>query len=245
MTAIEVRRGDDRFRTRVPGRDTRHSFSFGQHYDPARTGFGLLQACNEDRLAPGAGYAPHEHRGIEIVTWMLEGVLHHDDSHGHRAEVRTRRGPGAQRRSWRDPCRARCPRRTGAPACRCGSRPSAPDAAPTYAHRDVTPLLAAGRWVAVAGGCPQDAAAVPVRQAAACLRVARMAGGSQLPLPTAPAVYVHVARGQVDVEACGALTAGDAALLTDTAGEGVVANGPAELLAWEMQSPHQAGRRVG
>ena len=79
---IDVRRGADRFVTRREGIELRHSFSFGQHYDAANTPFGLLLASNEMRLAPGAGFEPHPHRDIEIVTWVLAGALVHPDSSG-------------------------------------------------------------------------------------------------------------------------------------------------------------------
>lgn len=79
-----LRRAEDRFRTDAvdAGIVTFHSFSFGQHYDPERIGFGPLMAINEEHLAPGAGYDEHHHDGVEIVTWVLEGVLEHRDSTG-------------------------------------------------------------------------------------------------------------------------------------------------------------------
>src|ERR1044072_4398221 len=78
---------------RYPGGDgagveTRHAFSFSGHYDPDNVRFGLLVACNEERLAPGAGVAEHPPRDLEIVTWVVEGELTHEDSTGHRTVVR-------------------------------------------------------------------------------------------------------------------------------------------------------------
>jgi redox-sensitive bicupin YhaK (pirin superfamily) len=84
---MDVRRARDRFRTVAPGLDSRHSFSYGPHYDPDNLGFGVLMAHNEDRLAPGAGYDRHAHRGIDIVTWVLSGTLEHEHwNDGHRAD---------------------------------------------------------------------------------------------------------------------------------------------------------------
>ncbi len=74
---MDVRRGVDRFRTVAPGLDSRHSFSYGSHYDPDNLGFGVLMAHNEDRLGPGAGFDRHLHRGLDIVTWVLSGTLEH------------------------------------------------------------------------------------------------------------------------------------------------------------------------
>src|SRR4028119_142963 len=72
------------------GRLTRHSLSFGAHYDPGNVAFGALVAHNDDRLEPGSGYPDHPHVDVEIVTWVLEGVLAHRDSLGGAADL----GPG-------------------------------------------------------------------------------------------------------------------------------------------------------
>lgn len=83
----EVRRSADRFHTVAEGTQTRHSFSYGQHYDPDNVGFGPVMAINEERIAPGAGYDEHHHADADIVTWVLEGALSHADSTGQRGVV--------------------------------------------------------------------------------------------------------------------------------------------------------------
>ncbi|QPL95217.1 pirin family protein [Streptomyces clavuligerus] len=87
---IDVRRAGDRHRGGEPDRGigTRHSFSFGAHYDPDNLRFGALIACNEESLAPGAGFAEHPHSHTEIVTWVAEGELTHRDSTGTATVVR-------------------------------------------------------------------------------------------------------------------------------------------------------------
>ena len=84
-----IRRAAERFCTRIEtdGKETWHSFSFGNHYDPSRISFGPIMAINEERLAPGAGYEPHKHREVDILTWVLNGTLAHEDSTGFGGDV--------------------------------------------------------------------------------------------------------------------------------------------------------------
>lgn len=83
MTAAnEIRRADDRFRTDENGITTFHSFSYGRHYDPNNVGFGPVIAINEECVPPGGGYDMHFHSDVEIVTWVVEGALAHEDTTG-------------------------------------------------------------------------------------------------------------------------------------------------------------------
>src|SRR3954471_8082191 len=84
---IDVRRAGDRFWTRIGWLDSPPPFSFGQHYDPANTHFGLLLVSNDDVVAPGTGFETHPHRDMEIVTWVLDGQLVHQDSTGHNGVI--------------------------------------------------------------------------------------------------------------------------------------------------------------
>lgn len=86
--SVEIRRGTDRYLTRGEGFFTRHSFSFGAHYDPDNVAFGPLVCHDDHRLKAGAGFPDHEHRDVDIVTWVLSGSLVHADSEGHSAVVR-------------------------------------------------------------------------------------------------------------------------------------------------------------
>lgn len=87
---MDVRRADERYRGGDPatGIESWHAFSFGPYYEPDNLRFGAVIACNEERLAPGAGFDEHPHSHTEIVTWVVEGELTHRDSAGHETVVR-------------------------------------------------------------------------------------------------------------------------------------------------------------
>jgi redox-sensitive bicupin YhaK (pirin superfamily) len=85
---MTMRPADERGRASLGWLDSRHTFSFGQYYDPRFLGFGPLRVINEDRVQPGRGFDTHGHRDMEIVSYVLDGALAHEDSMGNGSVIR-------------------------------------------------------------------------------------------------------------------------------------------------------------
>jgi hypothetical protein len=236
--SVDIRRADDRYRTRSDWLDSHHSFSFGRYYDPANVGFGLLMVHNDEVVAPGTGFDTHPHQDLEIVTWVLRGALMHQDSEGHSGIVypglaqRMSAGSGIQHSEKND---------AGEPVryIQMWVRPDEVDLVPSYQQAEVGDDLATGELVPIASGLPEHAttAAIRINQRAAGLYAARLAPGRAIYLPRAPYVHLFVALGAISLEGAGDLGTADAARLIAADGQRVTA-GPegAEVLVWELRA---------
>ena len=244
--AVDVRRAGDRFATRLSWLDSKHSFSFSRHYDPANTHHGLLLVNNDDVVHPGTGFETHPHEDMEIVTWVLRGSLVHQDSTGHSGVIypglaqRMSAGTGIlhseKNDSWRLDNTA--PHTDPVHFVQMWVLPDTEGVDPGYEQLEIGDELLRGGLVPVASGMERydGASAIRIRNRYAALHAARLAPGDEVVLPDAPFLHLYVPSGAVTLEGTGRLGEGDAARITMTGGQRVAATEPAEILVWEMHA---------
>ena len=232
---VEIRRAADRAVTTTSWLNSRHSFSFGDHYDPGNTHHGVLLVSNDDIVAAAAGFDIHPHRDMEIVTWVLAGSLAHHDSAGNSGVIY----PGlAQRMSAGSGISHSEHNASTTEPVRFVQMWVQPDVAgiqPGYQQHAISGDELAGRLATIASGMPGHAAAVSINNRSAVLHGARLRPGDDVTLPDAPYLHLFIARGQVEFEQTG-LSEGDAVRLTASNGVRVAAREPAEILVWEMHA---------
>ena len=243
---VDVRRAADRFRTRIDWLDSRHSFSFGHHYDPGNTGHGLLLVNNDDVVKAGTGFDTHPHQDMEIVTWVLRGSLVHQDSAGHAGVIypglaqRMSAGRGILHSEKNDSWRLRGEvHDEPVHFVQMWVAPDEPGLTPGYEQLEIEDDLMLGGLVPVASGMSRHdgQAAIRIHNRHAALHAARLAPGRSVILPDAPYLHLFVPRGTVDLEGAGPLAEGDAVRFTGTGGNRVSGTGEgAEILVWEMHA---------
>ena len=240
LPRIDVRRADARFASRFGWLDSRHSFSFGRHYDPENTHHGLLLVNNDDVVRPYTGFDTHPHRDMEIVTWVLDGELEHKDTLGNTGIIY----PGLAQRMSAGRGIYHSEKNNTSPRdvhfVQMWVLPDTESVDPGYEQLDINPQLDQGGLVPIASGRGHEAA-ITIRQRGAVLWGGRLAPGEVVRVPDAQFAHVYVARGAADLEGAGALHAGDAARLT-AAGTPTLTAGDegAEVLVWQMELPRRS-----
>ncbi len=228
----ELRRADERGHANHGWLDSYHSFSFADYYDPRHMGYGPLRVINEDRVKPGSGFGTHGHRDMEIVSYVLEGSLGHEDSMGNGSTIvpgdvqRMSAGTGVRHSEfnhdksgvthflqiWIEPAQSGLP--------------------PSYEQKHFAPEEKRGRLRLIASPDGREGSVTIHQDALVYAGLFDGAEEAQLALARGRRAYVHVARGSLSVNGEG-LRAGDA--LKTEAGTLAFAGGEAaEVLVFDL-----------
>jgi redox-sensitive bicupin YhaK (pirin superfamily) len=183
---------------------------------------------------------------MEIVTWVLQGSLVHQDSEGNRGVIypglaqRMSAGTGILHSEKNDAWRVDGSAAHDEPVrfIQMWVLPDERGIAPGYEQLEIADGELRGRLVPVASGMDRDrdAAAIRIHNRYAALHAARLAPADEVTVPDAPFVHLFVARGAVDLEGAGPLAEGDAVRLTGAGGRRLTAASAAEVLVWEMHA---------
>ena len=230
---ISVRRSEERGKADHGWLKSRHSFSFGDYYDPAFESFGPLRVINEDWIAGGAGFPPHPHRDMEIVTYILEGAISHRDSTGGGGVIRPGEiqrmsaGTGITHAEFNASANEICH------LLQIWIMPSRRGIAPGYEQKRIDPKAVANHFARIAAPEPVANEVRLVQDAE--IWAARLEARVEAIHPLAPGrkAWLQVARGEVTVGGQ-TLKAGDAAAITDQETIAVIANAPSEVLLFDL-----------
>ena len=210
-----------------------HSFSFAGYYDPQHMGFGNLRVINEDRIAPGTGFGTHGHRDMEIISYVLEGDLAHKDSMGHVQGL----PPGDVQRmsAGRGVMHSEFNHAQGEVThfLQIWIEPNELGIAPSYEQKSFSAVEKRGRLRLVAS--PDAADGSVLIHADAKVYAGLFDGDESVELALDPKrkAYVHVARGEVEVNGR-MLAAGDAAKLENEATLRLSNGREAEVLVFDL-----------
>jgi quercetin 2,3-dioxygenase len=228
-----TRRSQERGHANHGWLDSYHSFSFAEYYDEQHVEFGPLRVLNEDRVGPGQGFGTHAHRNMEIISYVLEGELAHQDSIGTGSTIR----PGdVQRMSAGSGVRHsefNASQTNKVHFLQIWIQPNVSDIPPSYEekHFDAAEKRGRLRLIASQGG---EAGSVRVHQDVRVYSgLFDAAERADLELAPGRRAYVHVARGVVHANGV-ELNAGDALKVWDEPGLQIEHGAKAEILVFDL-----------
>jgi quercetin 2,3-dioxygenase len=230
---MQIRRAADRGGADFGWLNSKHTFSFGDYYDPEFMCFGTLRVINEDRVEPGKGFATHGHRDMEIISYVLDGALEHRDSLGNGSIIRPgdvqrmSAGTGIRHSEFNPDAANRVhflqiwilPEREGM--------------APGYEQKHFAAAERAGRLRLVGSPDGRDGSVTihqDVELYAALLARSQCIGH---PIVEGRRVWVQIARGEVSI-GDERLAAGDGVAISAAGNLTVAALGDAEILLFDM-----------
>ncbi|HWZ08915.1 MAG TPA: pirin family protein [Bradyrhizobium sp.] len=207
----------------------KHHFSFGSHYDPNNAGHGALRVWNDDEIAPNTGFPAHPHANMEIITYVRQGAITHQDSLGNRGRTEAgdvqvmSAGSGIRHSEYNlEPKLTKI--------FQIWIQPRAPGGQPTWGAKPFPKADRSGSFVTIASGFADDSEALPIRADARVLAATLKAGESaQYAASKARNLYLVPAAGKIEVNGVAA-NARDGVAIRDEAQLKITALEDAELV---------------
>ncbi|SDA17166.1 pirin family protein [Sphingomonas sp. NFR15] len=209
--------------------DAKHHFSFAGYYDPAKMGWGDIRVWNDDTIAPGTGFPPHPHADMEIITYVREGAITHQDSLGNIGRTEAgdvqvmSAGSGVRHSEYnKEPGITRIFQIWIEPKTR-GEKPS-------WGAKPFPKGERSGHFVTLASGFAEDADALPIRTDARISGATLKAGETtEYPIDASRHAYLVLAKGSVEINGV-KLDARDGAAITGETLLRITANDEAEIV---------------
>jgi redox-sensitive bicupin YhaK (pirin superfamily) len=196
---LAVRKAEDRGHTNYGWLESFHTFSFGGYFDPRQMGVSNLRVINDDRVAPGGGFPTHGHSDMEIISYVLEGALEHQDSLGNGSVIR----PGDVQRmsAGTGVTHSEYNHSASAPVhfLQIWLQPNAIGVEPSYDQRHFPIEDRRGRWVALVSPDGRDGSIATHQGARMFGTLLATHEALQYRLDADRQGYVHLARGKLRV----------------------------------------------
>jgi len=230
---LEIRKSEERGAGEHGWLSSRHSFSFAHYYDPLHTGFGPLLVINEDRVQPGRGFGAHNHRDMEIVSYVLDGALEHKDSMGTGSVIRygdvqrMSAGSGVEHSEFNHS------RSDPVHFLQIWIAPNVQSIEPSYEEKHFDRASKKGRLRLIASSDGRDGSVLIHQDAAVYASILNGDDALEHSLSGGRCAYAHVARGSVTVNGV-ALKAGDALKIVDEPSVTLDSAANAEVLLFDL-----------
>jgi hypothetical protein len=230
---LTVRKAEERGHANHGWLDSYHSFSFADYQDPRHMGYGPLRVINEDRVQAGSGFGTHGHRDMEIITYVLEGALGHEDSIGNGSTIvpgdvqRMSAGTGVRHSEYNHS-------KSGVTHfLQIWIEPKFTGIKPSYEQKHFAAPEKRGRLRLIASPDGRDGSVSMNQHAFLYAGLFDGAERADLPLAAGRRGYVHVARGAIDVNGR-KLHAGDALKLDGATAIELKDGRDAEVLLFDL-----------
>ena len=229
---LTLRRSNERGHADHGWLNSYHSFSFASYHDPAHMGFGPLRVINEDRIQPDTGFGTHGHRDMEIISYVLEGELAHKDNLGNGSVIRPgdvqrmSAGTGVQHSEYNHA-------KAATHFLQIWIEPDVQGIAPGYEEKHFSPADKRGQLKLVASPDGADGSVKVHQDAKIYAGLFDGTEAAQFALAANRKVYVHVARGSIEING-EKLSPGDAAKISGEVALALANGAKAEVLLFDL-----------